>query len=154
MRLTRNRSISVALSGAFTRSAQSDGRSIGQGESSDRVRIVSVRPGPQAAPSPILSPLNHGWPHGIAFDIPADAEQMVILLNWKTLEPPLIDVAGARRMTMGMPSLHVRVREPAHEFSKLPILSRPDHQMPVVGHQTPELTKGVTTDLTHKRGHY
>jgi len=40
-------------------------------------------------------------------------------------------------MPMRVPALRVRQRQPAHEPRQLPVILRPNHQMPVIGHQTP-----------------
>ena len=36
-----------------------------------------------------------------------------------------------------LPSLRVREGQPAHEVGQLPLFSRPQHEVPVVGHQAP-----------------
>src|SRR6516164_6532210 len=62
---------------------------------------------------------------------------MLISLNWERFESSLIEVACARRVSMGVPTLRVRDRQPAHELRYLAISAGigPDHQMPVIGHQ-------------------
>src|SRR5271166_4895526 len=105
-----------------------------------RSRITYAVPGthggtsPEAAPPPSLGPLDQPRAEGIAFDVPAHCQEMAVILNRKGFEPTLIQVASTGRMAMGMPPLRVGHGEPAHELRQVPVLSRPDHQMKMVGH--------------------
>ena len=71
----------------------------------------------------------------VSLDIPGDGVEMVVLLNGERLETPLIEVASAARSAKGVPALRVSQCQPAHELRQLAVLSRPDQQMPMVGHQ-------------------
>lgn len=61
---------------------------------------------------------------------------MLVGLNRKGLESPLIYRPAAHRMPMGMPALRMRHRNPSHHLRKLSIVTRPQEQMPVIRHQT------------------
>jgi hypothetical protein len=60
---------------------------------------------------------------------------MLVLLNRKTLEAPLIQRTGPGRVMVRVPPLRVRHRQQAQEFAQVAVLPRPEHQMPMVGHQ-------------------
>src|SRR3990167_5467588 len=60
---------------------------------------------------------------------------MRILLDQERFESSLVEMAMPHGVMMRMPSLGVRQREPAHEAREIPIVIRPQHQMPVIGHQ-------------------
>jgi hypothetical protein len=59
---------------------------------------------------------------------------MVVRLHWERLESALIEVAGAGRVVVSVPSLGVRHGEPAHELREVAIGARPEQEMEVVGH--------------------
>ena len=59
---------------------------------------------------------------------------MIVLLNRKRLESPLVNVPGAGGMTMGVPALRVGEGKPADEPRQVAVLAGPDDQMPMVGH--------------------
>ena len=50
--------------------------------------------------------------------------------------PPLVQVAARAAVVLVMPP-HVRCAHPLHERLELPRASRPQHQVPVIPHQTP-----------------
>lgn len=60
---------------------------------------------------------------------------MLIGLDGKRLEAALIDRAGPSGLVRGMPSLGVGNRDPAENFRKLTVMSGPQQQVPVIGHQ-------------------
>ena len=72
---------------------------------------------------------------GVAFDIAAYLEEMVVLLDWKGLEPALIQVTCTNIVIMGVPTLRVRQGQPMAKSGQLAIASRPKHQMSMVGQQ-------------------
>jgi hypothetical protein len=68
-----------------------------------RLRFGRLQPAPEGSP-----PLVFGTPHElgsqrVALDLPADGEKILVRLDGKTLEAALIDVAGPRRVVVGMP---------------------------------------------------
>ena len=71
----------------------------------------------------------------ISLDVAADGVEVVVILNGKGFEPPLINVAGSRAVAMGMPALSVRERQPSREIRKLPVEFRPGDKMPVIRHR-------------------
>src|SRR5271157_890296 len=71
---------------------------------------------PEAAPPALFGPFNQPRAKRVAFDIPADRQEMAVILNRKRFETTLVDVSRARGMAMGMPPLRVGHGEPAHEL--------------------------------------
>ena len=67
---------------------------------------------------------------------------MLIPLNRKALESPLINRSGPRGVMVGMPALRVRHGQQSHELAQLAIDAGPQDQMPMVGRG-----KGVITDI-------
>jgi hypothetical protein len=61
---------------------------------------------------------------------------MLVRLDWKRLEPALVNVACPRGATVSVPALRMCHGEPPHEFRDLPVpsLERPDDEVPVAGH--------------------
>ena len=66
---------------------------------------------------------------------PSDRQKVIVILNRKRLEPPLIDMPGPRRLAMCMPALGVRQCQPANKPRQLIIFPRPHDQVPVISHQ-------------------
>jgi hypothetical protein len=58
---------------------------------------------------------------------------MLILLNRKSLEPPLPEMAAA--VIVLMITTHMRVLQPVHPGAEITIIFRQDDQMEVIGHQ-------------------
>src|SRR5688572_1088301 len=59
---------------------------------------------------------------------------MLVVLNRKCLEATLIQMAGARRVIMGMPTHGVRVCQPAEKIGQLMVGLRSQYEMPMIGH--------------------
>ena len=89
---------------------------------------------PGTTPPPVLGSFHESRTHRIALHISTDREAILIRLNWKRLEAPLIDVALADAVTMLMPALGMREGQPIHEPREVAIVAWPDHEMPVVWH--------------------
>src|ERR1035438_2510204 len=60
---------------------------------------------------------------------------MLVLLDRKRLETPLPDVSAG--MVVAMVSPHMRSQQPLHPAAQVAIAVRPQHQMKMVGYQTP-----------------
>ena len=88
----------------------------------------------QAPPTPVLGTGHQVGPQCVSLHVPAGGRQVLIPGDGEGLEPPLVDVAGAGRLAVRMPSLRVRERQPAHEARELPIPLGPEHQVEVVRH--------------------
>ena len=61
---------------------------------------------------------------------------MVIVLHGKRFKSALIEVARPGSLVMGMPPLGMSQREPAHEPGEVSISTRPQDEMPMIGHHT------------------
>lgn len=70
----------------------------------------------------------------IALDVAADGHQMRVVLDQERLVAALVEMALAAG---AVPGLGVALGQPAHEAAKIAIGMRPEHEMPVVGHQAP-----------------
>ena len=96
----------------------------------------SREPAIQTAPTPVFRPLHLIRSQSIAFHIPADGQKVVIVLNRKRFESPLIKMTRPSRFAIRMPPLRVSQCQPAHKARQLIIFLRPHHQVPVISHQT------------------
>ena len=96
----------------------------------------SREPAIQTAPTPVFRPLHLIRSQSIAFHIPADGQKVVIVLNRKRFESPLIKMTRPSRFAMRVPPLRVSQRQPANKARQLIIVLRPHHQVPVISHQT------------------
>jgi len=104
-----------------------------------RVRQMTV---PHAGPGPLLTALHQPGPYRIAQDIAEHREEMGVLLDGKTFEAALPDMAVTPVMPMVAP--HMTGQPPLHEGTQGPVSRRLKHQMEMVGHQTkPEHLHGV-----------
>ena len=60
---------------------------------------------------------------------------MPVALDWKRLEAPLIQMAGAAGFVMRVPAHRMRDRQPSKELAHLIVVRRPHHEMPMIGHR-------------------
>ncbi len=90
---------------------------------------------PEAGPPPVLGPLDQVGPQGIPLDIAADGQEVLVALHGERLETPLVKMVGPRVMIVCVPAHGVRVREPADEGGQLAVGPRPQHHVPMIGHQ-------------------
>jgi len=73
----------------------------------------------------------------IGFNVTASHKKMVIVLHGKTLVATLIQVAAGGVVVVGKVTADVGGRQAQHEAGQFAVLSRPEQQMPVVGHEAP-----------------
>jgi hypothetical protein len=94
--------------------------------------IVPGQPPPSwTISSPRLS--DHVIPQSIALHVTTNGHETPVLLNGERLETALVQRPGPGGVVVGVPTLGVRHRQPAHEFGKIAVLLWPDDQMPVIG---------------------
>ena len=98
-------------------------------------RAPTVAANARANPNATSPHARPGGPQRVAFDVTTDGEKVIVVLDRKTLEPALINVAFARAVMMGVISHRVGRGDPAHEAAHLAALIGPQHQVPVVRHQ-------------------
>src|SRR6266404_8015667 len=84
-------------------------------------------------PSPLFRPFGQLGPHWVAFDIAQHGEQVLVLLNGKSLESSLPDVSAS--MIMLVIATHVRIENPVHPAAQVPIVNGPDNEMKVIGQE-------------------
>src|SRR5271166_1253747 len=100
--LTRTRPNSFALSGAFTRSVQSTGRSTGQGDKMALIAsspcILAHRPLQRQCSARATNPA----PHSVPVDVPQDGQQMFVARHREALEPEpsLIQMTGGNPVSV------------------------------------------------------
>ena len=118
---------SASLCGWFTISNQVGGRSTGHSLSSAWNSSVPCSRRHKLDHRHCSASSNQLSPQGVALDITTNGEEVLIRLDRKRLEPPLVEMASARRMAMGVPAhrMRMRKREPAQECRQLPIFPRP-----------------------------
>ena len=68
----------------------------------------SAVPAVETAPPPLFGLSNEIRPQGISFHVPADRQKVIVILDWKGFETPLIEVPQAGRLAVSMPALSVR----------------------------------------------
>ena len=105
------------------------------GPRAQRDHARASAPLPCTPPSPALSSLDQSCTKRIALHIPTDREEVFALFHDIRLEPSLVEMTVTHRMMMGMPALRMHERQPAHEAREIAVLVRPEHQMPMIGHQ-------------------
>src|SRR5208283_5465860 len=131
--LTRTRPNSFALSGAFTRSVQSTGRSTGQGDKMALIAsspcILAHRPLQRQCSARATNPA----PHSVPLDVPQDGQQMFVALHREALEPSPIQMTVPDGPVRDPPTHRMRVCQPTEEGRHLAVCIRPDGEVPVVG---------------------
>jgi type II secretory pathway pseudopilin PulG len=70
----------------------------------------------------------------IALDVPANGEEMPVLLDGKTFESSLIQMAVSDRMMGDAPSHGMGMGQPAEKGGDLAVVMGPDYEMPMRGH--------------------
>ena len=96
----------------------------------------SLMPSEQAAPLPLFGSRDQIRPQGISFHRPTDRQKVLVVLDRKRFESPLVQVLPTRRLTVSMPSLRVRQCQPADKFRQLAVFFGPDDEVPVISHHT------------------
>jgi hypothetical protein len=85
-------------------------------------------------PNSVLGSSDRSGPQGVSFDISADLQKVIIILDGKTLGTALIDMSLATGPVVGMRPHRVRERNPPQEVAHASIFRGLQHKMPVVGH--------------------
>ena len=67
--------------------------------------------------------------------VAAHRVEVFVILYWKRFEPALVDVPATGGVSMCVPSLCMRERQPASKFRKLLVQAGLHNQMPVIRHQ-------------------
>ena len=101
----------------------------------ERIRRA-MHPVPEASPTPGFCLGHQVGAERITLHVAAHGQQVLIFLDRKRLEPALVQGPCSRRVIVRMPALRVRHGQPAQVLGQVPVLKRPDHQMPVVGQDT------------------
>ena len=99
-----------------------------------RQRVLAL-PVKEARPRPLFRARTQVGPQRVALDVPAHREKVIVLLDRKRLESPLIEMTGPGGSVVRMPALRVRQSQPTHEPRQVAVCTRPQHQVPVIGHQ-------------------
>ncbi len=99
------------------------------------VRIILGPRNAEAVPPPVLGTPYQVGPQGVPLDIAAHREEMLVRLHGGRLEPALIEMTGAGRSVVRTSPLGERHGEPAHEPGEVAILTWPEQDVEVVGHQ-------------------
>ena len=86
-------------------------------------------------PRPVFRAAHEVCPQGVSLHVTQDRPQVLVFLDRKRLETPLPDVPA--RMVVTMVSPHVRGHQPLHPSAQIAVAVRPQHQMKMVGNQTP-----------------
>ncbi len=121
---------------SFTSVNQFLGRSKGQSPSIAQLR-APVTPGPKAAPRPVLRTADDAGRQGIPLHVSAHRQEVLVLLNGKALETPLIEVSAADCVVRHVPAHGMGVGQPPKIGSHFSFLLRPDHEVPVRSHGAP-----------------
>ena len=88
-------------------------------------RLVPELTPPNTRPPPLLGPLAQPATQRAALHVPTNRPQVIVRLDQKRLESPLIHVPRADRMAMGVPALRMGQRKPADKSRKVGVLPRP-----------------------------
>lgn len=89
----------------------------------------------ERAPRPEFRAVDEVRAEGVALDVPEDDQQVRVGLDGEGFEPALVEVAGARRLVVGVVALGVEVGDAAEELRQLAVGGRVEGHVPVVGHE-------------------
>ena len=87
----------------------------------------------ETRPQPLFRTRHQPCTQGIAFDLPEDGHEVIVLLNRKHLKLPLPHRATRPIVTM-IPA-DMRRQQPLHESTQVPILPRPEGQVKMIRHR-------------------
>lgn len=90
---------------------------------------------PKRTPPPSLRSVDQPSTQSVAFDVPANHEEMSVVLNRKALVPLLVNVPQSDGLVVGMIAYRMRASDPTHEPTRLAINQPAKQQMIVVRHQ-------------------
>ena len=97
---------------------------------------VSICHSPCTPVLPVFSLFAQGRSQWISFYVTQHGKQVVVTVDRKRLESPLIQMPGAFRVIVGVPTHGMRVCQPPKEFRQLLVRHWSNHKVPVIGHQT------------------
>jgi len=98
-------------------------------------RIVSVHTGSSRITYGfVFRSIDQPGSQGIALDIAKKRVKVFVALDWKRLEPSLIEMAGPYRYVMRVPSIVCVVSEPAKKVRNLAFTSRLHNEVPMIPH--------------------
>jgi hypothetical protein len=86
-------------------------------------RVLPAIGSAQRTPSPVIGSLDESGPQGVSFDVPADQQKVLVILDGKTLETALIDLSLATGPVAGMHLSMLLMR-----ISNVERASRPVHR--------------------------
>ena len=95
---------------------------------------AEITTSPKTGPTPVFGTWYQARTKGVPLNVSTNAKDVRVSFDRDRLVAPLVHRTRARRASDGMPSLGMSACEPVHEPGKVPGSSRPDDQMPVVGH--------------------
>ena len=96
---------------------------------------VAMLATPETAPAPLFGSAHQFRPQGIRFHVPHDMVKGFVGLDRERLVAPLIDVPFAHLAAMHLPIADMRDRKLLHERGQFAVVLRPDHEVPMIGHQ-------------------
>ena len=95
----------------------------------------AVGAAPQAAPAPVIGPLDELRAPRIRFDIAAQGEKVAVIGHGKTFESTLVKVSAAAAVIVFVVTTHVRHADPTQPAAQCVVGIRPHDEMPMIGHQ-------------------
>jgi hypothetical protein len=107
----------------------------GQGPAVQQIQTPTLDPPCQTRPRPPFGPQHQMGTQGVAFDITANDEKVIVLLDRKALEAALVERTGAAAVVVGVPPHGMRQGQPVQEVGQLAVLLRPQDEVEVVGHE-------------------
>jgi len=89
----------------------------------------------KSGPFPCFGSLRQAGAQWVSLDIAKHREQVLVALDREAFETALIQWPGTRRVVVGVPALCVRDGDEPEELRELSIFRRPQHHVPMIGHQ-------------------
>jgi len=90
---------------------------------------------PKSAMVPSFRPGYQTRAERISLDVPADDQNVLVILDRKAFEAGLVPMALSRSVVMGVIRLSVRRRHPAKPLTHPAVFGWTQHQVPMIGHQ-------------------
>ena len=106
----------------------------------------------QARPRPVLGPADEFGAEGVGFDVAAQGQEVVVVLDAEVFVAALVEVAGGAAV-VAVVSAGVGEGEPLHEALQVAVGAGAQDEVPVVAHQAPaqqvdvEPREGVGEDV-------
>ncbi len=100
-----------------------------------KIQTAALDPPCQTRPRPPFGAPHQLSAQGVAFDVSANGEKVLVFLNGEGLEAALVERPGTAAVVVRMPTHGMGQGQPVEEIREFAVLMRPENEVEVVGHE-------------------